>query len=83
MVTSQQIEGWIQSALPCDFIRVEGADGQHFEALIVSSEFRGKMRVGQHQLVYKALGDKMKAEIHALSMQTMTPEEWAESRTHG
>ena len=79
MVTPQQIEAWIKAGLPCDFIRVEG-DGQHFEALIVSPEFRGKMRVGQHQLVYKALGDRMHADIHALSMKTLTPEEWAESQ---
>lgn len=75
MVTPEQIEAWIKAGLPCDYIKVEG-DGHHFEAVIVSAEFRGKMRVGQHQLVYKALGDKMKAEIHALSMQTLTPEEW-------
>ena len=75
MVTPQQIEDWIKAGLPCDYIRVEG-DGHHFEAVIVSAEFRGKLRVAQHQRVYKALGDKMKAEIHALSMQTLTPEEW-------
>jgi acid stress-induced BolA-like protein IbaG/YrbA len=79
MVTPQQIKAWIQARLPCDFIRVEG-DGQHFEAVIVSPEFRGKMRVGQHQLVYRTLGDKMQADIHALSMKTLTPEEWAESQ---
>jgi acid stress-induced BolA-like protein IbaG/YrbA len=75
MTTPEQIEAWIQAGLPCDFIRVEG-DGQHFEATIVSPEFRGQMRVGQHQRVYQALGDKMRAEIHALSMRTFTPEEW-------
>jgi len=79
MVTPQQIEAWIKAGLTCDFLRVEG-DGQHFEAVIVSPEFRGKMRVGQHQLVYKALGDRMHADIHALSMKTLTPEEWAESQ---
>ena len=75
MVTPEQIEAWIKAGLPCDYIKVEG-DGHHFEATIVSAEFRGKMRVAQHQLVYQALGDKMKAEIHALSMRTLTPEEW-------
>lgn len=62
--------------MPCELVRVAG-DGQHFEALIVSAEFRGKNRVQQHQIVYRALGDRMKAEIHALSMKTLTPEEWA------
>jgi acid stress-induced BolA-like protein IbaG/YrbA len=52
-------------------------DGHHFEAVIVSGAFRGKNRVQQHQLVYKALGNRMREEIHALSMQTFTPEDWA------
>jgi acid stress-induced BolA-like protein IbaG/YrbA len=52
-------------------------DGHHFEAVIVSPLFRGKNRVQQHQLVYRALGDRMREEIHALSMQTYTPEDWA------
>jgi acid stress-induced BolA-like protein IbaG/YrbA len=52
-------------------------DGQHFEAMIVSAAFRGKSRVQQHQLVYRALGERMREEIHALSMQTLTPENWA------
>lgn len=75
MMTPQQIETWIKAGLPCDHIHVEG-DGQHFEAVIVSAEFRGKMRVAQHQLVYQALGEHMHSDIHALSMQTLTPEEW-------
>ncbi|MCU0841565.1 MAG: BolA/IbaG family iron-sulfur metabolism protein [Thiobacillaceae bacterium] len=75
MVTPQQIEAWIHAGLSCDFLRVEG-DGHHFEAVIVSPAFRDKLLVARHQLVYQALGDRMKAEIHALSMQTLTPEEW-------
>jgi acid stress-induced BolA-like protein IbaG/YrbA len=51
-------------------------DGHHFEAVIVSDQFRGKSKVQQHQLVYRALGDRMREEIHALSMRTLTPEEW-------
>ena len=78
MVTPQQIEAWIKAGMPCDFIRVAG-DGQHFEAIIVSPEFRDKLPVARHQLVYKALGDRMKAEIHALSMKTLTPEEWQQA----
>jgi acid stress-induced BolA-like protein IbaG/YrbA len=58
---------------------VEGDDGFHFSAIIVSAEFRGKNMVQQHQLVYRALGDRMKQEIHALSIKTLTPEQWAES----
>jgi len=63
--------------MPCEFVNVVG-DGQHFEAIIVSNEFAGKSRVQQHQVVYRALGDRMKSEIHALSMKTFTPEQWAE-----
>ncbi|MBA4143649.1 MAG: BolA/IbaG family iron-sulfur metabolism protein [Nitrosospira sp.] len=79
MVTSQSIKNHIETSMPCDLVQVEGDDGSHFNAVIVSAEFRGKNRVRQHQLVYQALGDRMKAEIHALSMKTLTPEEWAES----
>jgi len=46
--------------------------------VIVSEAFRGKSRVQRHQLVYGALGDRMREEIHALSMQTLTPEDWAQ-----
>ncbi len=76
MVTPEQIETWIRADLPCEHLRVSG-DGHHFEALIVSAEFRGKLPVARHQRVYQALGERMKADIHALSMQTLTPEEWA------
>ena len=55
---------------------VEG-DGRHFFATIVSASFEGKLRVARHQLVYKALGERMREEIHALSMKTLTPAEWA------
>ena len=79
MITSQQLQSWIQDGLACEHIQVRGDDGQHFEALVVSAEFRGKMLVARQQLVYKTLGDKMRAEIHALSMKTMTPEEWQAS----
>lgn len=76
MVTPQDIEAWIRAGLACDVLRVDG-DGHHFEAVIVSPAFRDKMLVARHQLVYQALGERMKAEIHALSMKTLTPEEWA------
>lgn len=76
MVTADQIKQYIQNDLPCEYIRVDGDDGQHFEAIIVSAEFNGKRTVQQHQLVYKALGERMGGEIHALAMKTFTPEEW-------
>lgn len=76
MVQPADIKGYIEQGLECDHVRVEG-DGHHFEAVIVSPLFRGKSKVQQHQLVYRALGDRMREEIHALSMQTLTPEQWA------
>ena len=76
MVTPEDIKGWIEQGISDCRVEING-DGQHFYAVIVSPEFAGQNRVQQHQMVYKALGDRMKAEIHALSMQTMTPEEYA------
>ena len=76
MIDPEQIKGWIQDSLSCEHVEVQG-DGHHFEAVIVSPAFRGRSRVQQHQQVYAALGGRMGAEIHALSMQTHTPEEWA------
>ena len=76
MLSAQQLETYITQNLSCDYIKVLGDDGTHFEAVIVSPEFAGKSMVQQHQAVYAALGDRMKAEIHALSMRTLTPEAW-------
>lgn len=75
MVTAEQIRQYIAQALPCEHVAVEG-DGHHFEAVIVSAQFRGRSRIEQHQLVYRALGGRMREEIHALSMRTLTPEQW-------
>lgn len=76
MVTPDSIESSITAGLACDVVEVTG-DGQHFEALIVSSAFRGLPRIARHRLVYAALGERMREEIHALSMTTRTPEEHA------
>ena len=75
MVKPEDVKSYIQGSLPCEFVDVRG-DGQHFEATIVSAAFRGKSRVQQHQIVYRALGDRMREDIHALSMKTYSPEEW-------
>ena len=75
--TPEQVQQYIAAGLPCEHLQVEG-DGQHFFATIVSAEFDGKSRVARHQRVYQALGDRMRAEIHALSMKTLTPAEWAQ-----
>ena len=77
MLTAAQLQSYITQHLACEYIKVSGDDGTHFEAVLVSAAFLGKSRVQQHQLVYAALGDRMREEIHALSMQTYTREQWA------
>ena len=77
MLTAAQLQSYITQHLACEYIKVSGDDGTHFEAVLVSAAFLGKSRVQQHQLVYAALGDRMREEIHALSMQTYTPDQWA------
>ena len=76
MVEPSSIEESIRGAMAVTHVEVRG-DGAHFEAVIVSPQFAGLTRVRQHQLVYRALGDRMREEIHALSMRTYSPEEWA------
>ena len=76
MVEPRSIEQSIRAGLPVTHVEVTG-DGAHFEAVVVSASFAGLNRVRQHQLVYAALGDRMREEIHALSMKTFSPEEWA------
>jgi acid stress-induced BolA-like protein IbaG/YrbA len=76
MVEPGSIEQSIRAGLPVTHLQVTG-DGAHFEAVIVSPSFAGLTRVRQHQLVYAALGERMREEIHALSMRTFSPDEWA------
>jgi len=74
--TAEDVRRYIAAGLPCLHLEVEG-DGRHFFATIVSAEFDGRNRVARHQRVYAALGDRMREQIHALSMKTLTPDEWA------
>ena len=75
MVTPDSIRATLASGLACEHLDVRG-DGHHFEAVIVSPEFEGLSRIKRHQRVYGVLGDRMREEIHALSMRTLTPGEW-------
>jgi acid stress-induced BolA-like protein IbaG/YrbA len=75
MVTPESIQISIAQGMNTLHLSVTG-DGQHFEAVVVSEEFAGKSRVQRHQRVYQALGERMREEIHALSMKTLTPQEW-------
>jgi acid stress-induced BolA-like protein IbaG/YrbA len=79
MVTPESIQHNIEQGMATAYLSVSG-DGQHFEAVVVSEEFAGKSRVQRHQRVYQTLGDRMRGEIHALSMKTYTPQEWQEQR---
>ncbi len=74
--TPQEVRDFIAAGLPCEHLELEG-DGRHFFATIVSARFEGLSRVRRHQLVYAALGDRMREQIHALSMKTLTPAEHA------
>ncbi|CUA94876.1 BolA family protein [Thiomonas bhubaneswarensis] len=76
--TPEDLHRYIADGLACSHLHVEG-DGQHFYATIVSPAFEGLNRVQRHQRVYAALGERMRAEIHALSMKTLTPQEFAAS----
>lgn len=76
--TPADVRTFIAAGLDCAVLEVEG-DGRHFFATIVSREFEGLPRVRRHQRVYAALGDRMREQIHALSMKTLTPGEFAVS----
>jgi acid stress-induced BolA-like protein IbaG/YrbA len=76
MLEAKEIETWIAAGLPCELVAAQG-DGQHFEAVIVSREFVGLNRVKRHQRVNAVLKPHFDSgELHALSMKTLTPEEW-------
>jgi acid stress-induced BolA-like protein IbaG/YrbA len=79
-MTPSELQDIISAGLKCEHIQVDG-DGRHWQALIVSPEFEGKRRIQRHQRVYAALGERMRTdEVHALSMKTFTPTEWANAR---
>jgi acid stress-induced BolA-like protein IbaG/YrbA len=81
-MTAQELQSLISAGLACDHIQVDG-DGRHWEAVIVSPEFEGKRLIQRHQRVYATLGARMHTdEVHALSMKTFTPAEWAAAQRH-
>ena len=80
--TPEHVRQYIADNLDCQHLEVSG-DGAHFEALIVSPVFEGKRTLARHQAVYQALGDRMRAEIHALSMRTLTPSEYETLKHNG
>ncbi|MEE9494750.1 MAG: BolA/IbaG family iron-sulfur metabolism protein [Gammaproteobacteria bacterium] len=76
---AEELKILIEKAVASSEVTING-EGDHFEAIVVTPEFEGKSMVQQHQMVYAALGDLMKAEIHALALRTFTPEQWAKQK---
>ena len=78
MFSAERIKALIEAALPdCTAdVRDDANDGEHFSARVVSSAFVGKSLPAQHRLVYGALGDHMRSDIHALALRTFTPDKW-------
>jgi acid stress-induced BolA-like protein IbaG/YrbA len=76
-MSPDQITREIETALPGAQVRVASDDGVHFSALVVAPQFEGLRPLARHQLVYRALGGAMGGAIHALSLDTPTPGEWA------
>ncbi|MEO6076942.1 MAG: BolA/IbaG family iron-sulfur metabolism protein [Dokdonella sp.] len=74
---SASLQHLIQAGMPEAKVQVNGDDGVHFEALVVSDAFAGKLPLARHRMVYATLGDKMGGAIHALALRTLTPEEAA------
>jgi len=78
--TPQDLQDFIAAGLDCEHVEVEG-DGRHFFATIVSREFEGTNRIARQRRVYRALGERMREQIHALSMRTLTPAEYQQEHT--
>lgn len=79
-MTAEQIKEMIRAGLDCQYLHLEG-DGRHWYATIVSPEFEGKRLIQRHQRVYMTLGTSMQTDaVHALSMKTLTPAEWAQEQ---
>ena len=74
-MTPDTIRQLIEQGLPGARVRVHGDDGVHFEATVVCGDFRGKLPLARHRMVYATLGERMGGEIHALALKTLTPEE--------
>lgn len=81
-MSPENIKSVIEKSLAARHVAVEG-DGTHFEAIVVSGDFDGKTPVERHKMVYAALGDAMKKDIHALSIKAYTPEQWNETAPGG
>lgn len=79
-VTPDRVAELIRAGLPGATVRVESDDNTHFAARVVSTQFAGKRPIARHQLIYKTLGELVGREIHALSIEALTPDEAASTR---
>lgn len=79
-MNAEELKKIITDALACEHLELDG-DGRHWFATIVSAEFEGLSRIKRHQKVYATLGQRMQTdEVHALSMKTLTPQEWSQAQ---
>ena len=72
---AETIRNMIQAGLPDARVDVQGDDGVHFEATVISAAFAGKLPLARHRMVYATLGELMGREIHALALTTLTPDQ--------
>ena len=71
----EEVARLIRAGLPDAQVEVQSDDHTHFAARVIAREFAGKRSLARHQLVYRALGELMGREIHALSIEALTPDE--------
>ena len=79
----EQVAQLIRAGLPGADVHVESDDNTHFAARVVSKDFAGKRSIARHQLIYRTLGELMGREIHAMSIEALTPEEIATRKVGG
>ena len=82
-MTPENVRSLIETNMPDSRVTVTSDDNTHFEAIVVSAAFNGKRSLQRHQMIYSALGDTMGGEIHALSIQALTPDEWSDGQGSG
>jgi acid stress-induced BolA-like protein IbaG/YrbA len=75
-MNATEVQHLILSGLPGAEVHVRTDDDTHFEAVVVTAQFAGKRTLQRHQMVYAGLGERMGREVHALSIQAFTPDEW-------
>jgi stress-induced morphogen len=82
-MTPEELRSALLSAFPNADVEIKDLTGtkDHYKARIVSPAFAGKSRIEQHRMVYAALGDAMKGPVHALALETHTPESWAKGKS--